>query len=368
MIYSLALSLQILVGSPTTVHEFESQGMQIVVELIKEGLDIPWGMSFVSGDEMLFTQKRGGAKRLNVRTGELTDIQGAPSNVYFGGQGAFFEINPHPDFSQNSWVYLSYSIEDSGRRTTRMSRAKLKDNQLTDYQVLFTAEPYRASSQHFGGRIAFDAQGYVYLSIGDRGQRDQAQDLSTHNGSIIRLHEDGRVPEDNPFVGREGARPEIWTYGHRNPQGLKFDFEESLLWSHEHGPRGGDEINLIEKGKNYGWPVITTGKEYWGPVSIGVGTEKEGMEQPVHEYTPSIAPCGYSIYRSDHFEAWKGWHILGALALRHINLVKIEERKFVSEHRILESLRERIREIEVAPSGEIYFSTDTGKILRMRRK
>lgn len=366
MFYSSFLAF-LISAQPTLIGTIESEGMKIQVEQLVDGLDIVWGMSFISSDELLMTQKRGGLKKLNLKTGVVSDIKDAPSSVYFGNQGAFFEVVPGPNFEKSKQLYFSYSVEKNGRYTTRLATGRFVDDEVKDFKVLFTAEPFYKESRHFGGRIAFDDQGYLFLSVGDRGNRDLAQDLSRHNGKIIRLHQDGRVPDDNPFVGVSGAKPEIWSYGHRNPQGLVFDQVEKKLWSHEHGPRGGDEINLIEKAKNYGWPVITYGKEYWGPISIGEGTSKKGMEQPIHYYVPSIAPCGYLVYRGKMFPEWVGQHFLGALVLQHINRVTIKNSKFVSENRLLESLGERIRELEEGPQGEIYFSTDSGKLLRLRR-
>ena len=354
-------------STPKPLTQFESDGMQLQLVQELEGLDIIWGLKLLSETELLLTQKRGGLKKFNLKTRELVDIKGAPQKVYFGGQAAFFDIELHPQFQKNSWIYFSYATEKDGKRTTEIARGKLLGNEIKDLKPIFTAQPFYSESHHFGGRITFDDQGFLFIAVGDRGNRDLAQDLSRHNGKIIRIHDDGRAPKDNPFVSQENARPEIWSYGHRNPQGLVFDAPSKKLWSHEHGPRGGDEINLIQKGVNYGWPIITYGKEYWGPVSIGEGTSKPGMQQPVYYYVPSIAPCGYLVYRGKMFDAWRGQHFLGALARQHINRVKIENSKFVSENRLLESLGERVRELELGPEGEILFSTDSGKLMSLRR-
>jgi glucose/arabinose dehydrogenase len=216
---------------------------------------------------------------------------------------------------------------------------------------------------HFGSRIAFDEKGHVYFGVGDRGERFTSQDLTNHAGGVMRLFRDGRVPQDNPFYRRPGVPPEIWSYGHRNPQGMAYDQTHKRLWLIEHGPRGGDEINLVLPGHNYGWPVISYGKEYWGPVSVGEGTHREGMEQPIKQYTPSIAPGSLLLYTGNSFPAWRGNLFAGALKLQHINRVTLDPQgKAIGEERLLTELDERIRALAQAPQGWLYFSTDSGKI------
>ncbi len=222
------------------------------------------------------------------------------------------------------------------------------------------------TTRHFGSRIAFDNEGHVFFTVGDRGERPNGQDLSTHAGSVIRLNQDGTVPKDNPFVKHQNALPEIWSYGHRNPQGLSYDSKNKRLWLIEHGPRGGDEINLILAGKNYGWPVISYGKEYWGPLSVGEATSKEGMEQPVKYYVPSIAPGSLLLYTGSAFPGWQGDLFAGALKLQHLNKIKLSDSgQTVGEERLLISLKERIRSLSQSPEGWIYLSTDSGKIMRL---
>ena len=248
-----------------------------------------------------------------------------------------------------------------------MARARIKNGSLVNWQDLLVSDSATGTGRHFGSRIAFDNQGHVFFGIGDRGERDNAQDLSNHAGSIIRLNLDGTVPDDNPFVNQQDKRDEIWSYGHRNPQGLVFDPQKKNLWSIEHGPRGGDEINLIKKGNNYGWPVVSHGKEYWGPISVGEGTEKPGMESPLKVYIPSIAPGSLIYYSAEAFPGWQNSLFSGALKLRHLNRVTVlGDGQLGEEQRLLESLDERIRALKQGPQGWIYFSTDNGKIMRLR--
>jgi glucose/arabinose dehydrogenase len=231
---------------------------------------------------------------------------------------------------------------------------------------LLVTESATDTRKHFGSRIAFDANGHVFFGVGDRGKRPMAQDLSNHVGTIIRLNLDGSVPSDNPYFGNPGTRSEVWSFGHRNPQGLVFDVPTSRLWEIEHGPRGGDEINLITKARNYGWPVISHGKEYWGPVAVGEGTSKPGMEQPRKVYIPSIAPGSLVLYRGKAFPEWYGNLFAGALKLRHLNRIELSPSgQVVNEERILEDLNERIRALAISPEDWIYFSTDSGRILRI---
>ena len=267
----------------------------------------------------------------------------------------------------DSCIYITYSKENEGQGVTTLARAKLSGASLVEFQDLLVTNSATGKNIHYGSRIAFDRNGHIFFSTGDRGVRDNAQDLSNHAGSILRINVDGTVPEDNPFVGKSGAMPEIWSYGHRNPQGLFFDHYNGRLWAIEHGPRGGDELNLILPGRNYGWPVISYGKEYWGPFSVGEGTQKEGMEQPVKYYDPSIAPSSLLLYSGDVFPSWKGNLFAGALALKHLNMIVLDEDgSAIGEERLLVSLKERIRALAESPEGFIFFSTDSGKIMRIR--
>ena len=331
------------------------------LDLIVTGLDIPWALAFLPNGDHLITEKEGRIlwHKKTDPPHKVTEVQGVPE-VYDGGQGGLMDLVLHPEFKTKPWIYLTYSISKNGKKTTRVSRALWNKGALENLQVLFTAQPWFRRNLHFGSRLVFDSKGYMFFTVGDRGNRDLAQDLSTHNGKIMRLHTDGRVPQDNPFSSHKNAMKEIWSYGHRNPQGLVFKGEE--LWTHEHGPRGGDEINFIQKGKNYGWPVVTYGKEYIGG-RIGEGFSKKGMEDPKKYYIPSIAPCGMTYYHGNLFPKWKGSFFIGSLVLRHLNRVSVED--FSEEERLFQSLNKRIRDVRVGPDGFIYFSVENGAIYRI---
>ncbi|MFT5218211.1 MAG: glucose/arabinose dehydrogenase [Planctomycetota bacterium] len=338
---------------------------EIIVEQLADGLGIPWGMTFISAQQLLISERAGRLRLLDLKKLSLVTISGLP-DIAASGQGGLMEIITGPDFINNGWIYFSYSKATNSGNATTLARAKLAGTKLEQWQDLIVTDSGSDTGRHFGGRIAFDNNGHVFLGIGDRGERDQAQNLENHQGTIIRLNLDGSVPGDNPFVSQSNARAEIWSYGHRNPQGLVYDAGNHRLWSIEHGPRGGDEINLIQKKGNYGWPVVSHGKEYWGPVSIGEGTSKPGMVDPVKVYIPSIAPGSLLLYQGDQFPQWRGNLFAGALKLQHINRVSLSAQgRAISEHRLLESLRRRVRHIIQSPQGDIIFSTDRGEILRL---
>ena len=333
------------------------------VELVAENLGIVWGMVFISPSEMLFTEREGNIKKLNVLTGKVVSISGAPK-VYASGQGGLLDIALHPRFSANKKVYLSYAKTEGKQQSTAVAVAVLKGHALLGLKDIFKALPAISASRHFGSRMVFDQKGFLYVTVGDRTKRHFSQKLDNHFGKILRLTEGGTFPKDNPFVSRKGAKPEIWSFGHRNPQGLFIHPETGELWEHEHGPKGGDEINLIQKGKNYGWPVITYGKEYWGP-KIGEGVTKKGMQQPIKYYVPSIAPSGLMIYSGKKFKKWKHSFFSGSLVLRHLNRVEIKANKARAEERLLLDLNFRVRNVIEGPKGAIYLSVDDGKILRL---
>jgi glucose/arabinose dehydrogenase len=336
------------------------------LERVAQGLGVPWGMAFLNDHELIFTEREGNIKILNLDSLEITLLKGA-AEVDAEGQGGMLDVAEGPDYAVKGWLYFTYSKSTISGAVTTLARARRTGFQLSDWQDLIVTTSATSTYRHFGSRIAFDQQGHVFFGIGDRGERANSQILSNHAGTILRLRLDGSIPDDNPFLFQQNVLPEIWSYGHRNPQGLLYDNISGNLWSIEHGPRGGDEINLIEKGANYGWPVISYGKEYWGPVSIGEGTEKAGMEQPVKVYIPSIAPGSLMLYSATAFPQWQGSLFSGALKLRHLNRVSISaDNKAIAEERLLGDLNERIRALAQSPEGWIYFSTDSGKIMRMR--
>ena len=338
----------------------------IRLEQLTSGLGVPWGMTFVSPQRLLISEREGQARLFDLQTGAMTLLSGLPQ-VVAEGQGGLLDVVTGPDYALNGWIYFTYSKPDRGEAATTLARARLDGLQLVDWQDLLVTDSATSSRQHFGSRIAFDHDGHVFFGVGDRGDRDAAQDLSNHQGTIMRLNLDGSPPPDNPFVGVADARDEIWSYGHRNPQGMAYDPDNKRLWSIEHGPRGGDEINRVLPKRNYGWPVISHGKEYWAPMAVGEGTSKAGMEQPYKVYIPSIAPGSLMLYRGAAFPKWRGNLFAGALKLRHLNRIGLSESgEVIGETRLLEDLDERIRAILEGPNGWIYLSTDSGRILRIR--
>ena len=332
---------------------------------VTEGLEHPWGLAFLPDGRMLVTERPG---RLRiVADGWLVPepVAGVPE-VWNDGQGGLLDVALHPGFAENGLVYLSYSSpDDDDDAATAVARGRLVGDRLEDVEEIYVALPRDDNGRHFGSRLVF-ADGYLFVSAGDRGDSDRAQELDDPAGSIIRLHDDGRVPEDNPFVGTAGARPELYSVGHRNPQGMTLEAATGRIYAIEHGPKGGDELNLIEPGVNYGWPVITHGKSYMG-FKIGEGTRKEGMAQPVHYWVPSISPSGLMIYDADRFPAWQGSFFAGALSGELVVRLEVAGGKVVVEERMLEDLEERFRDVRQGPDGLIYLLTDhpEGMLLRL---
>lgn len=324
----------------------------------------PWGMCFITSDELLFTEKDGRLYRYVISTDTKTQITGTPA-VAVVGQGGLLDVALHPDFATNRYVYLSYSVSGQGGYTLAIGRGVLDGNQLTNFSQLFTALPYRTGSNHLGSRIAFDHENHLIFSSSDRQEQDNAQLLSNHIGKVIRLNDDGTVPEDNPFVGVNGVAPDIYSYGHRNIQGLVVDLRSGKIFAHEHGPMGGDELNLIEAGNNYGWPTITFGLNYDGTI-IATDTARDGMEQPVRYWVPSIAPSGLAIVPVAGEEEGEVNFILGALAGKQIQWVKIKDDKHVATYSFLRDYA-RFRDVEVAPDGRLYALTESpNSLIRLR--
>jgi aldose sugar dehydrogenase len=336
------------------------------VVTLADGLNHPWSIAFLPGEGFLISERPG---RLRIfREGALQEaaVRGLPE-IVATGQGGLLDVVPHPRFVDNRWLYFTYAAAAGRGVTTHLARARFERDTLKDLEVLFVAEPASRGGRHFGSRIVFDEEGFLYLSVGDRGDMPRAQRLDDHAGSILRLHDDGRIPDDNPFVGHADARPEIYAYGVRNPQGMALHPRTGALWEHEHGPRGGDEINIIEAGRNYGWPVISHGIDYSG-AAIGDGIRAQaGMEQPLHVWTPSIAPSGMAFYEGEIFPDWDGDLLVGALAHRHLARLRLDaEGRVVSEVRMLGELNRRIRDVRVH-EGLIYVLTDhdDGQLLRI---
>jgi aldose sugar dehydrogenase len=342
----------------------ESEKQRFGVDTITKELKNPWGIAFLPDGRILVTE-RAGEIRIVKDGNLLPEKVGNIPAVYANGQGGLMDIKLHPDYEKNGWIYLAYAKPGSGGGGTTITRAKLSGNNLTNIEELFSAQPFTSSGAHFGSRIVFDGKGYIFFSSGERGQKENSQNLGNHLGKVLRLHEDGRVPADNPFVNTPGAKPEIWSYGHRNPQGMVYDRATQTLWAVEHGPMGGDELNRVEKGKNYGWPVITYGKNYDGSVITDL-TEKEGMEQPVFYWVPSIAVCGMNQVTSDKYPGWKGNLMVTALAMQHVARVELTAQgKFVKQEKLLDKIA-RVRAIEQSPDGYLYVATESpGMLLRL---
>lgn len=343
-----------------------SKGMAFEVSLVASSLSVPWGITFIAPQKIFITQRHGTAVIIDLTSQSQTPVVGLPK-VAASGQGGLLDVAAEPGYQQDGgWLYFTYSKAMNNQAVTVLARSRLNGNSLMQWQELLVTDSATTTSRHFGSRIAFDQQGHVFFSVGDRGERPNGQDLTTHAGSILRLNLDGTVPADNPFVDHPSAHPEIWSYGHRNPQGLAYDTTTNRLWAIEHGPRGGDEINLIKKGKNYGWPVTSHGKEYWGPLAVGEATEKPGIESPRKVYIPSIAPGSLLLYTGKAFAQWQGDLFAGALKLRHINHVAVDRTGAITaEHRLIEKLDERVRSLLQSPEGWIYFTTDSGNLYKI---
>ena len=349
----------------------ESQGVadptaeRFRIVTLAEGLEHPWGMAFLPDGRILITERPG---RLRLYADGRLDprpISGLPP-IAQHGQGGLLDVALHPDFEANRLVYLSFAQRDADGVGTSVGRARLDDHRLVAPQKLFDLLPRSGTGRHFGSRLVFDGEGHLFITLGDRGERDRAQDLGDHAGSVIRITPDGHVPRDNPFVDRPGARPEIFSYGHRNIQGAALHPRTGELWTHEHGPQGGDEINIVRPGRNYGWPVITYGKEYVTGFEIG-DTHREGMEQPLHYWVPSIAPSGMAFYTGDKFPDWQDDLFVGSLKFELLVRLELDGGKVVEETRLLEDRLGRIRDVETGPDGYLYLLTDEpdGKLVRL---
>lgn len=336
------------------------------LNLLTQNYGVIWGMTFISPNEILFTTKDGKFAILNIQTKIVTDVNSS-LDVKVKGQGGLLDVKTSPNYKTDKLIYFTYSKKQNDYAVTTLGKARLKDKRLIEVENLLISKSKSSASVHFGSRITFDEKGHVFFTIGDRGVRPNAQDLTNHAGSVIRLNLDGSIPKDNPFINNPRILNEIYTYGHRNPQGIFYDKNTKRLFEIEHGPRGGDEINIIKKGLNYGWPVISYGKEYWSPASVGEGTHKEGMEQPIKVYIPSIAPSSIIVYSGKAFPLWKGNIFSGALILKHLNRIVLDKNlKVLKEERLLKKLNERIRNVIESEKGWLYISTDSGKIFEMR--
>jgi glucose/arabinose dehydrogenase len=361
----LALVGAFIDAAPSSAQTVISERHAFRLATVVGALEHPWSLTFLPNGDMLVTERPG---RLRViRQGRLDPqpVSGLPE-VSAGGQGGLLDVVLHPDFAENGLIYLSYAGASVRGRSTEVARARFDGARLTGVETIYTVRPRSSGGRHFGSRLAFAPDGTLYVTAGERGTSERAQDLRDPAGSVIRITDDGGVPPDNPFVDRQDARPEIFSYGHRNPQGLTVHPETGELWAVEHGPRGGDELNLLRPGTNYGWPVITYGESYSG-FPIGEGTEKPGMAQPVRYWVPSISPSGLAFYTGAAFPSWRGNLFLGALSGRALVRLELDGDRVVHEERLLQDLGERIRDVRVGPDGLLYLLSDAedGKLLRL---
>jgi aldose sugar dehydrogenase len=354
---------------PAQAQVFHSAGGDFAVETVAKGLDHPWAVAFLPGGRMLVTE-RPGRMRIVAGDGKLSPALAGVPKVFAAGQGGLHDIALDRAFAQNHTIYFCYAEPVGAGARTALARARLTDEgapRLDALEVIFRQDGPLSSGNHFGCRIVQTPDDVLFLTTGDHFiTRDQAQNLANHLGKIIRIRPDGSVPPDNPFVGKGDAKPEIWSYGHRNAQGLALHPASGKLWEHEHGPRGGDEINLVEKGKNYGWPVIGYGIDYSG-AKIHASPRKEGMEQPLWYWVPSIAPSGMAFYTGDLIPAWRGNLFVGALGGQLLSRLELDGEKVLREERLLRELRERIRDVRQGPDGALWLLTDSssGRLLRL---
>ncbi|MCF7567762.1 PQQ-dependent sugar dehydrogenase [Sabulilitoribacter arenilitoris] len=341
----------------------EPLNLKYTTEIVVPDLNIPWGMTFLPDNSILITEKSG--ELIHFKEGNKITIEGVPE-IYARGQGGLLDIELHPDYISNGWIYISYASQEGEGEggNTAITRAKLNGHALTDKQLIYKASENTKKGQHWGSRIEFDDAGYLYFSIGDRGNRDvNPQDITRDGGKIYRLNSDGSIPEDNPFVDTSGAISAIFSYGHRNPQGMVKNPFTGAIWVNEHGPKGGDEINIIESGNNYGWPVISYGINYSGTTFTDI-TEKEGMEQPLFYWVPSIAPSGMAIVNSDNYPDWKGNVLVGSLKFKYLERLVLKDNKVIKREKLFEDIG-RVRNVVQAPDGYIYVAVEGNGIVKI---
>ncbi|MCI1192693.1 PQQ-dependent sugar dehydrogenase [Calidifontimicrobium sp. SYSU G02091] len=369
---TLSALLHAFVLAATALAALPSAALDVKPVTVARGLQHPWGLAFLPDGRMLVTE-RPGRLRIVERDGTLgAPLAGLPP-VVASGQGGLLDVAVDPKFADNHLVYWSYSepAPDGSGNSTAVARGRLDGNRLADVQVIFRQQPKVASSHHFGSRLVFAPDGRLFVTLGDRfSRKDDAQTLDNHHGKVVRIEPDGKVPADNPFVGRPGALPEIWSYGHRNIQGAAIHPTTGALWTTEHGPQGGDELNVTEAGRNYGWPVITYGRNYGTGTRIGEGTERADVVAPLRHWVPtSIAPSGMAFVTSDRYPGWKGSVLLGALRAQALVRVSLDGHRVTGEERLLTNLNARIRDVRQGPDGWIYLLTDSpdGQIVRLER-
>jgi aldose sugar dehydrogenase len=336
---------------------------------VASGLENPWAVAFLPDGRALVTE-RPGRMRIVERDGKLSEPLAGLPPVVAGGQGGLLDVVLDPQFASNQLIYWSYSEPGDGGNSTAVARGKLEGNHLANVQVIFRQQPKFASNLHFGSRLVFARDGKLFVTLGDRfSRKDDAQTLTTHHGKVVRIEPDGKAPADNPFAKQAGALPDIWSYGHRNMQGAALHPTTGELWTHEHGPQGGDEVNITLAGKNHGWPVITYGRNYGIGTQIGEGTERADVQPAVTTWVPSIAPSGMAFVTSERYPGWKGNLFVGALRGQTLVRLELNGNKVVKEERLLTELGERIRDVRQGPDGWLYVLTDqrNGRLIRLER-
>jgi len=349
---------------------FKTKHYNIKLSIIADNLSHPWGMAFLPSESIIVTERNKGSIRIVEKNGIIRPpLMGLPE-VHISGQGGMLDVTIDPEFTSNKKIYFSYVESISGISGTVVAVAKLNilENSISNFKIIFRQFPKSKGGRHFGSRIVFSPNGQLYITLGERGERNRTQDFTINRGQVIRINKNGSVPNDNPFINKTGYRPEIWSVGHRNPQGAAINPNSGKLWINEHGARGGDELNVILPGYNYGWPIISYGIHYSGS-KIGIGTHKSGMEQPIYYWDPSIAPSGLTFYTGNVFSKWRGNAFIGALKSRFLVRLTLNGEKVISEEHILRSLNERIRSVVNGPDGCIYLlvDNDPGKIFKIDR-
>jgi glucose/arabinose dehydrogenase len=358
---------QIPTAQATATQDFSSGDYALRAVTVASGLRHPWGMTFLPDGRMLVTEREGDIRIVTMAGDKSSPLKGLP-DAYVSGQGGILDVALDPAFPENKLVYVSFSESGPGGAGTAVLRAvlDLDGEALTEGEIIFRQEPKTDGGRHFGSRLVFAPDGTLFITVGDRGERDRTQDLTINRGQVVRINPDGTIPTDNPFVDMAGRRPEVWSYGHRNPQGAALHPQTRRLWTVEHGARGGDEINRPEAGKNYGWPIISYGRHYSGG-KIGEGTHKAGYEQPLYYWDPSIAPSGMAFYTGDAFPAWQGDLFVGSLKFGLLVRLDMDGDRITAEERLLQGLDDRVRDVRQGPDGLIYLLTDDydGRILRL---
>lgn len=364
MLLLVALNLSAC-KSRSQPSEIQPNNVSVKFEQVVDGLENPWGMAFLPNGDILVTEKKGEIRI--IRNGILLDhkVKGVPK-VYVRGQGGLLDIELHPDFAQNKWLYLSYSSSDGSGSggNTAIARFSFDGSKLSDKKVLYKAGPNTTGGNHFGSRLEFDSDHLLYFTIGERGNRNQnPQDVSRDGGKVYRIKDNGEIPEDNPFFGSSNAIEAIYSYGHRNPQGLVIDPKTGMIWSHEHGPQGGDEVNVIQPGKNYGWPILSYGINYNG-TTFAEDTARTGMEPPVIYWVPSIAPCGMTLILGDKYPGWEGDLMIGSLKFSYLVHAKVDGNKITYQERVAEGIG-RVRNVEQGNDGYLYVGVEGKGIFRL---